>query len=250
MAGKEKRKSLTPQKLKNKTLELKQCVHWRRMREAISLLEKKEKVNLKDYDLFNITCFNISGLELQGKNTFFNNKSNLSCFVFDNFYEFFEIPKRSNLYKASGEFLFLAHNISFDYWIFGKMSHSLDFKKTKIQNNFSEKVRYTVFGHYNLLLNEKTTISVNKIVFGKNVIYGGKNSNKNNFDFLGNRKGAYGTTNSKLLNEVLAHKNFLFVEKTKIEIFEKKKKEERKNKKEKLFFPTPLSFRAKNKSKK
>lgn len=183
----------------NRNNELRDTVHWRRFKEMANGFFELEKNSTSGYDFNHICCYSCIGSELQGTNVNYSVVDGCSCFVADNRYDFFEIPKYSNNPKYTGEYKFLAHNTSFDYWIFGDMKYTIrdNFETTATLN---DRANFTPYGAYNVVLADGE-YSITKTEYGKNVIYGGNKPVKHRFDRIGNRLKAYGTSVGKILNK-------------------------------------------------
>jgi len=125
-------------------------VHWRKMKAVIKAFAKYENIDINEYNLNKITCYQSLGDSFHGNNVRFSNAQNASCFVFDNRYDMFEIPSVKNSGKLVGNFMFLAHNTSFDYWVFGTFKHSIDKGETKRRRILVEEVSYNCCGYYSL----------------------------------------------------------------------------------------------------
>lgn len=179
--------------------ELKDSVHWRRFKELATSFYTLERVDKSEYNFNNICCYTCIGDELQGDNVNYSVSDGYSCFVYDNRYDFFEIPKYSNQKPYAGEYMFIAHNTDFDYWVFGEMKYT-------IRDNFESTVRlndratFVPYGKYNVIVDGRRH-SITKTEYGKNVNYGGNQKRNQRFDKLGNRLRAYGTSIQKLLNK-------------------------------------------------
>lgn len=74
-----------------------------------------------------------------------------SPFVNSNTYDIFEIPDRKRRkFPLLGNFLIVAHNVTYDHWIFARMRYSLDFEKSIQHDKLYESVSYSVMGSYDL----------------------------------------------------------------------------------------------------
>lgn len=123
-----------------------------------------------------------------------------SSWVADNYYDFYEIPLKGNEFKIVGDFIFLAHNIHFDYWIFGEMKYSIDESETKRTMSLVDNASFIPFGTYDVIVN-KNEHSIQKKRLGRNTDYGFLKPN-GLFDTLGIRKKAYKTSASKLIGSL------------------------------------------------
>ena len=118
----------------------------------------------------------------------------------DNYYDFYEIPKKGNEFKPEGQFLFLAHNTSFDYWIFGQMEYSINHGETSRTATLVDSAEFLPYGTYDVVVNGNTH-TIQKKRLGKNTDYGFLRPD-GLFDALGVRKKAYRTSASKLLGKI------------------------------------------------
>lgn len=114
-----------------------------------------EAVSMENYDLDNITCYECTGETFKGYNVICSAGVGRSAWVNDNMYDVFEAPAIYNLgdYKFTGDFLYLAHNVDFDYWLFGKSNDTLTLVPSKngVQP-FSEKYTCTLCGRYSVII--------------------------------------------------------------------------------------------------
>lgn len=135
---------------------LHKTVHWRRLKEIISEICAYEKIDTSNYNMNKITCYRTFGDEMKGPNVKYNIRGGTSCWVSDNKYEIFEIPKLSNKgYAFTGNFIFIAHNVSFDYWLFGTMSVKLDMQDLKVNHRVNESVYFNLYGKYLIASNRR-----------------------------------------------------------------------------------------------
>ena len=179
----------------NNELPLHKTTHWRRLRGILNSLSSLEGVDLSTYNPEKIVCYRTIGSEMQGKNVKFHNTASRSCWVMDNHYDFYEIPKTGNEKNIEGKFLFLAHNTDFDYWIFGQMEYRIN----KFSSSFSDNAEFLPYGTYDVTIDGNKHL-IQKKRLGRNTDYGFKNPN-GIFDALGARKKAYNTSASKLLGK-------------------------------------------------
>ena len=127
------------------TLPLHKTTHFRRLREVISELTKKANVNASKYNLENIKCYRALGKDLIGKNVLtLRTQRDRCCFVKDNEYEIYECPSTTNqnTEKAIGEFLMIAHNIDFDYWLVVILNYSVNTNNGKAYVDVKYDPRY------------------------------------------------------------------------------------------------------------
>lgn len=130
----------------------------------------------------------------------------MSCWVDDNKYEIFEVPSRDNRYPGYGDFIFLAHNTSFNYWVFGEMSFTLNYSKTQGTTSTYERALYKPYGIYTTG-NEDSPSTIKKTVLGKNVTYGGKNPKNILFDSCGCRKKSHSAMEGRTIDQVNKTRN-------------------------------------------
>lgn len=146
-------------------LPLHKTTHFRRLREAIVALCKKCNIDSSKYNLGRITCYRATGRDLNGKNTITRGTDrNRSCFVEDNSYEIYECPSTTNKEKAIGEFLMIAHNTDFDYWIVTIFKYKIAIKGNKSYVNVSYSPKYcgyVMFNENNINIQKYT-----KVVYG------------------------------------------------------------------------------------
>ena len=218
---KKEKNYLIPEIINNKN-KLENRTHWRNLRNLVKKLAKIKKINLKDYDLFDIKCEEIFGLEFQGNNVFTNKKNDASLFPMDNKFEIFEIPKRNNKIKSQGNFLVLAYNISFNYWIFCFLDIKSNKKEIIQKKFFSEKVYFSLLGYFNNIQLSKG-INFKELYFED--ILGSRNSKKNSFDYLEKRKKIFNTSEKELFQQItkINKKEKKIVEKKdKVKIYKKR----------------------------
>jgi len=167
--------------------ELYKTVHWRSFRRIVTNLANIERVNLVGYDLNHVTCYTTMGFTFLGRNVTFDipGTNNRACFVEDNQYDMFEIPLNGCARNPKGKYLFVAHNKSFDYWIFGELVY---------ENN---KAHYDPYGFYHAAV-DKENVVVKKEVSGNDVGYG-ENIQTKLFDAMSVRQRAYGNKASDIL---------------------------------------------------
>lgn len=117
-----------------------------------------------------------------------------SCWANDNKYEIYEIPKKTNksAYRFTGDFIVLAKNTSFDYWVLATLKLTLD-------SNFNEKAFYRPYGQYTVATSGKDFV-VRKNIMGRNVIFGGTSMISEIYDAYNTRKKVYGFNSEKMLS--------------------------------------------------
>ncbi len=184
-------------------LPLHKRTHFRRMREIITEIAKYEGFNPNDYDLFNMSVYETVGENLKGKNVSYNIQGDYSCWVKDNKYDMFEVPATWNK-KGSpyGEFLYLAFNKSFDYYLFGKLDITLDTNASIRERRIVENVYYKSYGKFDITF-EQNDNHINKVEYGSK-FDPGVTSSEHNFDFdsYNSRKKAFRTDKYKILSAI------------------------------------------------
>jgi hypothetical protein len=178
---------------------LHKTVHWRNLKGLLADICRYEKIRLEDYDTNNIRCYRCFGNELKGKNVSYNTQHGYSCWANDNNYEIFEVPKRTNnsAYKFTGDFLVLAKNTSFDYWILTKL-------RVTVNSSMEESAYYIPYGQYTVATNGKDSV-IRKNIQGRDVIFGGNSYISATFDVVSTRKKVY---NFKSQNMIAYKNNF------------------------------------------
>jgi hypothetical protein len=177
--------------------------HFRKIREVIIELAKYEGFNPNNYDLFKMTVYETIGENLKGKNVTYNIEGDASCWVKDNKYDMFEVPSLWNE-KGSpyGEFLFLAYNRSFQYYLFGQMKTELNEYETKRSKYLSESVHFKNHGKFDIVF-EKFDNHITKVEYGSKFDPGVQSSDHNfDFDSYNTRKMAYKTDRYKILKKI------------------------------------------------
>jgi hypothetical protein len=184
-------------------LPLHKRVHFRRIREIITEIAKYENYNPEDYDMFKMTVYETVGQNLKGKNVSYNIQGGNSCWVLDNKYDIFEVPSNWNK-KGSpyGEFLFLAYNKSFQYYLFGYMKVELDKQASISRRYIVEDVYFKSHGKFDIIF-EKYDNHITKVEYGSK-FDPGVSSNEHTFDFdsFNTRKMAYHTDKYKILSSI------------------------------------------------
>lgn len=131
----------------NSTLPLHKITHFRRMREVLIELAKKEKININDYDLNNIRCYREHGNALNGNNvTFANIPTHRSCFASSIYFNMYEIPHKSNKVPYEGKYLFLAQSPTYDFYLFGTMEYNIS--GVKKSGLLDATAKFNCFGEY------------------------------------------------------------------------------------------------------
>jgi hypothetical protein len=218
---------------KNNDIPLHQRAHFRRIREVVTEIAEYEGIPVHQYDLFNMTAYDTSGHNMTGNNTSYNTRTGGSCFVLDNKYDVFEIPKKSNKKNSPyGEFIFFVHNTSFDYYLLGTMRVSLNKSETIASRFPSEKVSYRNYGKY-FILYESLRNNITKIEAGDAFDPGFTPSKISHiFDSYNSRKHAYKTSNHKILRDlgfdITSTKKI--TDNSKVKVFNKNKKRPGNNK--------------------
>jgi len=188
---------------KNNDIPLEQRAHWRRVREVITEIAKYEDINIQNYDLFNIRAYDYVGNGMAGTNVSYNTDNGRSIFVEDNKYDIYEVPKITNDDNSPfGEFIFFIHDTSFDYYLFGIMTVSLNKSSSLANKIVTEKVHYKNYGKY-MITYEEHNNNINKVEFGVDYEPGFLSSNINyTYDQYNSRKHAYNTSNHKILRDL------------------------------------------------
>jgi len=209
-----------------KDIPLHKRTHFRRTREIMTEIGKYEGFNMNDYDLFNIRAYETVGENLKGKNVSYNIQGGYSCWVKDNKYEMFEVPSKSNR-KGSpyGEFLFLAYNKSFQYYLFGYMTVNLDSNETRRTKHIVEDVYFKNHGKFDITFSNNDN-HIHKVEYGSK-FDPGVQSDEHNFEFdsYNSRKISYGTNKYKILNSlgISTIDPSKMVGKNAVEVYKKKK---------------------------
>ena len=117
-----------------------------------------------------------------------------SCWANDNKYEIYEIPKKTNksAYRFTGDFIVLAKNTSFDYWVLATLKITLD-------SNFNEKAFYRPYGQYTVATSGKDFV-VRKNIMGRKVVFGGTSMISEIYDAYNTRKKVYGFKSENMLS--------------------------------------------------
>jgi hypothetical protein len=186
---------------KNNSIPLHKRAHFRRTREVITQIAKHENVNINDYDLLTIKAYSTVGENLKGKNVTYNTANGDSIWVLDNRYDIFEVPSINN-FKGSpyGEFLYFAFNDSFDYYLFGRMTVTLQKEETMRTRFITEKIYFDPKGKFDIIF-EGNKNNVTKVEYGYNFTPGAHSSEHNfTFDSYNVRKKSYGLSRYDILN--------------------------------------------------
>jgi hypothetical protein len=217
------------------SLPLHKRTHFRKIREVIIEIAKYEGFNSRDYDLFNMAVYETVGENLKGKNVSYNIDGGYSCWVKDNKYDIFEVPSvRNKKGSPYGEFLFLAYNRSFQYYLFGWMKVTLDVSDTIRSRRVVEDVYFKNYGKY-LIVFETHENNIHKEEYGSKFDPGVQSDEHNfSFDSYNTRKKAYRTDSYKIIKSVdpsfrgTSNPNKV-VGKSKVPVFNKNKKPYKKN---------------------
>lgn len=119
-------------------------------------------------------------MSFNGKNVSFETTTGQSIWVENNTYNVFEIPKKENSGQVEGEYLTLAQNIDFDYWLLADFEyHIVDMKNSHLV----EKVSYSPYGIYTISLSKEKS-SITKKQTGMSIDYG-LSDFPYNFDTIG-----------------------------------------------------------------
>lgn len=126
-----------------------------------------------------------------------------SCWVSNNHYDVYEIPKVGHEFEIEGEFIFLAHNTDFDYWLFGAMEYRINKSRSISERTLFDTAEFLPFGSYDVITDGRnTSIKKKTTTITTNYGYSAKDL-KGTFDHIGSRKRAYKTSPSKLLGKLL-----------------------------------------------
>jgi hypothetical protein len=136
---------------------LEQVTHWRRLREIISAIMSLEKIPSENYDLDNIRCYRSRGSEMKGLHVTYGRADGRCCWVDDNYYDVYEIPDRSNTSRYEGEYIFLALNTYFGYYIAGWMSIGINKDVTRSFGRPIFNVDCSCYGQYSASIKDNTT---------------------------------------------------------------------------------------------
>lgn len=183
---------------------LQNTVHWRGMKNLFYTLCTYEHIDPNGYNFNNICCYSCVGEELQGTNVKYPSiHHGNSCFVYDNEYDMFEVPAKSydvsiNKFSYTGDYLFLAHDKSFDYWLFGKMSYEVDLDSTATQQALIDQASFAAYGQYKVTFTDIHDFSFVKETAGPDCNFGGSKF-KGKFDKMGSRKKAYHTSTGQVV---------------------------------------------------
>lgn len=216
-----------------KHIPLHKRAHYRRTREVITEIAKHEKVQIRNYDLFNMRVFDTFGESLIGHNVSYNTPNDQSCFVEDNQYDVFEVPHKDNKNMwPYGKFLVLIFNSSFDYYFFGEMTVNLD-REESIRNRFPEEhYHYKMYGRYTIVF-ETNKNFVTKTHHIKDWTVG-YNSNEMNYvaDGWSVRKKSYKLNNHEILKRIglQTTQQRKVVDKKPVDVYKKNKNNKNKKK--------------------
>lgn len=170
---------------------LHKTLHFRRLRELIVALSNYEHLNIEQFNLNRMKSYRTMGINLRGKNVITGGIGTNSCFVENNHYNVIEVPVYGKENKHTGKFLFLAQNTDFNYYIFGFLNVSIDYKKTKETGKLNERVNFTILGKYTSSVSNENKIEVFKELSGAKMIYSTSAPTEKYFDSFGNRKSAF-----------------------------------------------------------
>lgn len=167
--------------------------HWRTIRSVMNEIGKYENIIVSNYNLNDITCYECFGDTFKGNYVTYLSDADKSGWVSDNRYDVFEAPYHQNPkneYAFTGDFLYLAHNLDFDYWIFGKSKDEVVY--TTSPSKYSEIFTYSLIGRYEITFGNKPTNNYIKKVSNKHTLsLGNKTGSFKNFDELCTRKCAF-----------------------------------------------------------
>jgi hypothetical protein len=208
-------------------LPLHERTHFRRMREVFTEIAQYEHIEIEAYDLYNMCVYESVGDNQKGSNVSYDTEGNQSIWVFGNEYEIYEVPAKRNIKGwPYGDFLYIAYNTSFQYYMFGKMKVSLDKTRSVKTGTIVEDVHYEPYGKLTITFTKDKNL-IHKEEFGYEFTPGVISSDHSfNFDKFNGRKLAYRWPTHKLLKEIGV--NGVLQKKitgdTKVEKFKKNKK--------------------------
>lgn len=201
------------------TLPLHKTTHFRRLREVICELTNKAKVDVTKYDLQNIKCYRSTGKNLMGKNVLtLKAQRDRCCFVKDNDYEIYECPCTTNTKSDIGEFLMIAHNIDFDYWLVIIFEYCLSTKNNKSYVNVKYDPKYNGYVMYK----NKENIVVQEFNH-EFALQLGANINNVYFDNELSRSNAYNITIQQHSINNTEHQNTKLATNEQVAVFKKKR---------------------------
>jgi hypothetical protein len=177
--------------------------HFKRTREVIAEMSKNEGIDISEYDTSRIKVYETIGQTLRGKNVRYNIDGGYSCWVGDNKYHIFEVPSFSNETGSPyGEFVYLAYNVSYDYYLFGQMQVMLDESRTISTKHVSEKAYFINYGKYSITFQNRDN-HIRRVEKGKSFDPGTRSDETSyEFDSYNSRKQAYGLDRYKILKSL------------------------------------------------
>jgi hypothetical protein len=187
----------------SKDIPLYKRAHFRRIKEVLTELADYEGYNINNYNLDKITAYDTMGVDLRGRNVRYNIQGGYSCWVGDNKYEMYEVPsKRNKIGSPYGDFLYLAFNKSFDYYLFGKLEISLDSSASRTSKQLKETVYYKNHGKYSIIFQQGEN-HIHKVEKGSEFDPGLASSDTTaDFDSYNSRKKAYRTSKHQILADL------------------------------------------------
>lgn len=197
---------------------LHKTTHFRRLREVIKELAKKAKIDITKYNLENIRCYRSVGTSLMGRNVHtLKAQRDRCCFVWDNDYEIYECPCKTNKLQDVGEFLMIAHNTDFDYWMVVILYYNLKTKQNKSYVNVTYDPKYIGYVMYK----SKDHIIIQDFKH-PHALELGLNLTEYYFDHCMFRAGAYNTTPQQHSIKNTKNENYKLETANKVIIFKKK----------------------------
>jgi hypothetical protein len=187
----------------SKDIPLYKRAHFRRIKEVLDEIADHEGYNINNYNIDKIAAYDTMGVNLRGRNVSYNVRDGYSCWVGDNKYEIYEVPsKRNKIGSPYGDFLYLAYNKSFDYYLFGKLEVSLNASASRASKQINETVHYKNHGKYDIIFQQGEN-HIKKIEYGSDFDPGRQSSEESaNFDSYNSRKQAYRTSKHKILADL------------------------------------------------
>ena len=205
------------------TTPLHKTTHFRRLREVIKELTKKAKIDVTKYNLEKITCYRSEGTSLMGKNVrTLKAQRDRCCFVWDNDYEIYECPRTTNKLPDIGEFLMIAHNTDFDYWMVVILNYNLETKQNKSYVNVTYNPKYIGYVMYK----SKENIIVQDFMH-PHALELGVNRTEYHFDHCMYRAGAYNITPQQHSLKNVKNENYKLDTSEKVVVFKSKSKKKR-----------------------
>ena len=186
---------------------LSNSTHWRTMRNMVfTPLMTYEKIDVKNYDLFHVTCYSALGAEVQGSNVKCHTSNGYTPFVYDDVYDIYEVPKKSNSKSyngVEGEFLTFAHDTTNDYWLMADLEYKIDKKTTLDTTYLTASVEYSPWGYYSISVEDYGhSGNFQKMKSGTKCTNGANGRKNQEYDPQGVRLKAYGFSRATLTSQL------------------------------------------------